>query len=79
MRVNIEGHGGLVRDISSGAILNTNRTDYENFMMKQLRSKNQKELIFNQTEEINKLKDELDEIKQLLRSLMKENKCQKYL
>jgi hypothetical protein len=70
MIVNIKGKDGLVRDISSGAILNTNRTDYENYM----NQKSQQEALkIKETErehEINMLKSDINEIKQMLVSLL---------
>jgi len=68
--VKIEGKDGLVRDISSGAILNTSQTDYENFLVRKRQAKASKEQIAKQTEEINNLKNELGEIKQMLIALL---------
>lgn len=68
--VKIEGKDGLVRDISSGAILNTNRTDYENFLERKRQEKASKEQIAQQAEEINSIKNEIGEIKQMLLALL---------
>lgn len=65
MIVNIEGHSGLVRDISSGAVVNVNRTEYENYIAR----KNQKA---TQSDEINNIKAELDQIKQMLQILIRD-------
>lgn len=70
--VNIQGRDGLVRDLSSGAILNTNRSEYENFLAKRQRDQQQNQLIAAQNEEINNLKAELGEIKELLKTLVRE-------
>lgn len=70
MYVKIENKDGLVRDISSGAVLNTNRTDYENYQIRKKQAELAKEQASKQVEEINNLKNELTEIKQMLLALM---------
>jgi hypothetical protein len=70
MIVNIDGKDGLVRDISSGAILNTNRTDYENYMNQKSQKEAQKLKETEREQEINMLKSEITEIKQMLVSLL---------
>lgn len=69
--VPIEGRQGLVRDMTSGAILNVNPTDYTNFQQKQMKAREQRELLRTQQDEINMLKSELGEMKQLLQQLVK--------
>jgi hypothetical protein len=71
----VEGHTGLVRDTSTGAILNTNRTEYENYLKQKeavekrlLESKQ----ISQHTEDINNIKTEISEIKQMLLLLIKD-------
>lgn len=68
--VNIQNRDGLVRDLSSGAVINTNRTEYENFMAKRTAEKSLKEQIKKNSEEISELKSDISEIKQLLVSLI---------
>jgi hypothetical protein len=70
MYVKIKTKDGLVRDMSSGAVLNTNRTDYENHLTRKKQAELAKEQASKQVEEINNLKNELSEIKQMLLSLM---------
>ena len=70
MIVNIDGKDGLVRDISSGAILNTNRTEYENYIARREQAKTAKQQIAQQAEEINNIKNEIGEIKQMLVALL---------
>lgn len=70
MLVNIKDKDGLVRDMSSGAVLNTNRTDYENYLIRQTRIKEARESKAQQAEEINSLKNEICEIKQMLLALL---------
>lgn len=70
--VQIEGKQGLVRDISSGAILNTNRTDYENYLAKRKQDAEQKQQLAEQQADINNIKNELTDIKDLLKTLIRE-------
>lgn len=68
--VNIEGKQGLVRDLNSGAILNTNRYDYDNYLAKKKQRQEEKQRMESQSQEINNIKSELAEIKQLLVTLL---------
>lgn len=70
--VNIEGKQGLVRDISSGAILNVNRSDYENYLTKKKQAVEQKQQLAQQQDDINNIKNELADIKDLLKTLIRE-------
>ena len=70
MYVKIENKDGLIRDISSGAVLNTNQTDYENYLNRKRQSELAKEQSSKQVEEINNLKNEIGEIKKMLLALM---------
>ena len=66
----VEGHNGLVRDMSTGAIINTNRTEYEEYMARK-RLAEQRELeISKHSEDINILKNELQDIKSLILQLL---------
>ena len=66
----VEGHNGLVRDMSTGAIINTNRTEYEDYMARK-RLAEQRELeISKHSEDINILKNEMQEIKSLILQLL---------
>ena len=70
----VEGNPSLVRDTYSNAIINTNESEYENYMRlknKMLERKSQEE---QNTEDINNLKQDMEEIKTLLKVLInKEN------
>lgn len=70
--VQIEGKQGLVRDVSSGAILNTNRTEYENYLTKKKQAVEQKEQLVKQQKDIDNIKEELSDIKDLLKMLIRE-------
>jgi predicted transcriptional regulator len=71
----VEGHTGLVRDTSTGAILNTNRTEYENYLKQKEAVENrllESKQISQHTEDINNIKTEISEIKQMLLLLIKD-------
>ena len=65
-KLKVEGHSNLYRDPDSGAVINSSQSDYENYM----KAKQKREGMFS---EINTLKQELDEIKQLLKKLTNGN------
>ena len=67
----VEGHSHLVREMSSNGIVNTNVSEYETYM-KRIRSREQQcDQIRNAVKEINTLKAELREIKNLLKDIVK--------
>ena len=68
--IKVEGHTSLVRDVNSGAIVNTNVTEYQLYM-KRVRSREQQgDQIRSAVKEINNLKAELREIKGLIKELV---------
>ena len=73
----VKGDPNLVRDPNNMAILNTNRTDYNNYIIRKQSLMSDKEQMANQAEEIKTLKEDLNEIKQMLSALLKDKeKCQ---
>ena len=64
--VKIEGKDGLVRDISTSAIINTNRSEYQNYINRRDSVLSKQRQIEEHSEEINNIKTELSEIKQML-------------
>jgi hypothetical protein len=70
MFLKVEGDPSLVRDASTMAILNTNGTDYENYIRRRQSLMSDKEQLANQASEINNLKQDLSEIKQMLSALL---------
>jgi hypothetical protein len=69
----VEGHANLIRDDKTKAILNTNESDYENYIRKREIKKNEDERISSLENNVNMIKSDLDEIKNLLRSLANES------
>jgi hypothetical protein len=68
--VKIQDRESLVRDMTSGAIINTDKTEYENYLMRRNASKQMKLQIDKNSEEIAEIKNDISEIKQLLISLI---------
>jgi len=68
----VSGHENLVRDMSSKAVINTSMVEYEEYMARRRAKEEEKHLIVKQTEEINNLKSEISEIKQMLQMLIKD-------
>ena len=67
----VEGHTSLVRDTYSNGIINTNVSEYEIYMNRVKSREKQGDQIRNAVKEINTLKAELREIKNLLKEIVK--------
>ena len=72
--INIKNHPDLVRDMASGAILNTNRGEYENYLIRRQKKQEQQRLLENQEALINTLKNEVDELKSLVQMLLQKGR-----
>lgn len=68
-RLKVEGHSSLVRDTYSNGIVNTNVSEYQLYMKRIKAREQQGDQIRNACKEINNLKQELFEIKKLLKDL----------
>ena len=66
----VEGKKDLVRDTSSGAIINRNRSAYEQAKRRAVEAQKQRDEIRSATREINTLKCEMHEIKDMLKTLL---------
>jgi len=62
----VEGHRTLVRETSSNAIVNTDRNAYTIYMNRIREARKSNDDLKNACREINSLKSELKEIKELL-------------
>jgi hypothetical protein len=71
MKIKVEGHSSLARDIRSNAIVNTNKSEYQLYMSRIKSREQQGDQIRNTIKEINILKQELFEIKDLLKKVLK--------
>lgn len=70
MKVKVEGHTNLVRDMKSGAIISTSTVEYMNYMKAVKLKEEEKQQTKNMCDELNKLKDEFAEIKNLLKKII---------
>jgi hypothetical protein len=69
--VNIQNKDGLIRDLSSGAVINTNRTDRENYLQKRNATKELNQQIKQNADKIEKIESDVTEIKEMLAMLIK--------
>ena len=69
----VEGHQDLIRDNKSGAIINRNRSAYEIAKRRAAEAQQQRDEIRGATREINTLKCEMHEIKNMLKTLLDRN------
>tara|TARA_B100001057_G_scaffold482008_1_gene556726 strand:- start:531 stop:758 length:228 start_codon:yes stop_codon:yes gene_type:complete len=69
----VEGHQDLIRDNKSGAIINRNRSAYEMAKKRAADAQRQRDEIRGATREINTLKCEMHEIKDMLKTLLDRN------
>ena len=79
--IRIESNPTLVRDMTSNAIINTNKEEYLNYINQVSRQTSLNETISSTTEqiqvlktEINSMKEDLSDIKNMLVSLMDKGK-----
>jgi hypothetical protein len=71
MKLKVMGHEDLIRDVKSNAIVNTNKNEYQLYMNRIKSREQQGDQIRNTIKEINILKQELFEIKELLKEVIK--------
>lgn len=72
MKIKVENHSNLFRDSETNAIVNTNMTEYKNYMNSLKYRKKDTERVTKIEEDVKSLKDDLQEIKDLLKCLIKE-------
>jgi hypothetical protein len=65
----VEGHTNLVRDQTTNAIINTDMNEYRNYKSLQQIKEDEKQKIESLENDISIMKDDLSEIKNLLRNL----------
>ena len=65
----VEGHNNLVRDDNTNAILNTDSSEYNNYIKRRAQRKQGSDRIDNMEDDLKSLKDDINEIKTLLKAL----------
>ena len=67
--IKVEAQDSLVRDVSSNAIVNNNKSDYENFLRISEQKYKEKQEFKKLKSDVDNIKNDLDEIKSLLKSM----------
>jgi hypothetical protein len=67
----VEGHASLVRDTSSHAIICDNDDEYQAYRRRNDIAKNHAKIVLEQKNQIESLKSEVEEIKQMLIQILK--------
>jgi hypothetical protein len=70
----VEGHNNLLRDPNTNSIVNTNMTEYEQYIARRNSKTKENQKVQNLEEELASMKNDIDEIKVLLRSLVNGSK-----
>ena len=65
----VDGHSSLIRDENTNAILNTNSSEYNNYLQRRFKRKQGTDRIDNMENDLKSLKDDINEIKTLLKAL----------
>ncbi len=65
----VEGHNNLIRDEGTNAIVNTDSSEYNNYLSLRAKRKQGTDRIDNMENDLKSLKDDINEIKTLLRAL----------
>ena len=66
---NVKGHTDLVRDNSTRAIISNDSSQYDNYLQRRAQRQQGKNRIDNMENDLKSLKDDINEIKNLLRAL----------
>ena len=66
---NVKGHTDLVRDNSTRAIVRNDSSQYDNYLQRRAQRQQGKDRIDNMENDLKSLKDDINEIKTLLRAL----------
>ena len=69
--VRVKGHSDLVRDPVTNAIINTNKSKYEEYISRRDIKKNETQKVQDLEDELSCIKDDLNEIKSLLKEIIK--------
>ena len=72
--VQVEGYPDLVRDKSSNAIINTNRSAYDQAKKRAKEAQEARDEIRDATRQINNIKSEIHEIKNMIQQLAEVSK-----
>jgi len=68
--IKVKDNEHLIRNTNSNCIVNTNKAEYEEYLVRRKLKKNEKNKVENIERDISTLRNEISEIKDLLRSLV---------
>ena len=71
--IKVKDNENLVRDSKSNCIINTNKSEYDEYLARRKSKQSEKNKVENLERDLSTLRSELDEIKNLLRSLVNAN------
>ena len=71
--IKVKDNEHLIRNSESNCIVNTNKAEYEEYLTRRKLKKNEKNKVINLERDISTLRDEITEIKDMLRSLVNGN------
>jgi|LakMenEpi03Aug12_release.lakeMendotaPanAssembly.Ray.scaffolds.fasta_scaffold46981_2 hypothetical protein len=66
----IDGHPDLIRDVKTNAVLNNNKSEYEKYLISAQIKKLQKNKVEKIEEELDTLKEDMAEIKDILKTVL---------
>ena len=66
----VEGHGELYRDSTTNSLVNRNTTDYNRYMSQKKTKNEETEKVDTMEQDLAHLKNEINEIKSLLKELV---------
>ncbi len=69
----IKGHDNLLRDPNTNSIVNTNMAEYQEYVMRKKSKNEENQKIQTLESDVASMKDDLDEIKNLLKRLVNES------
>ena len=68
----VEGHNNFLRDVNTNSIINNNMTDYQEYISRRDNKNEENKKVQTIEEEIYIIKNDLNEIKSLLKELLKQ-------
>ena len=71
--IKVKNNNHLYRDTESNCIINTNRSEYEQYLARKQQKQSEVNKVDNHERDISTLRNEITEIKDMLRSLVNDN------
>ena len=72
--IKVEGKNNLLRDSQTNSIINNSMTEYQQYIKRRESKNKENQKVQNLEEDVASMKEDLDEIKSLLRSLINGSK-----